>query len=57
MGPRPFVKMYENFRSQVIRHWLASLRRRSQRHRLNWDRMNVIATRRSVSRVVPEAQC
>ncbi len=34
------------FRTQVTRHWLKSLRRRSQRHRLNWERMNRIATRR-----------
>ena len=33
------------FRTQVARHWLKSLRRRSQRHRLNWERMNRIATR------------
>src|SRR3954447_12162428 len=33
------------FRTQVIRHWCAELRRRSQRHRLNWERMNRIATR------------
>ena len=33
------------FRTQVTRHWLKSLRRRSQRHRLNWERMNRIATR------------
>lgn len=26
------------FRTQVIRHWLRALRRRSQKHRLNWDR-------------------
>jgi RNA-directed DNA polymerase len=33
------------FRTQVTRHWLNALRRRSQRHRLNWTRMNRIATR------------
>ncbi len=33
------------FRTQVIRHWCAALRERSQRHRLNWDRMNRLVTR------------
>jgi group II intron reverse transcriptase/maturase len=33
------------FRDQVTRHWCASLRRRSQRHRLDWKRMDRIATR------------
>ena len=33
------------FRTQVIRHWRKALRHRSQRTRLNWDRMNRIATR------------
>ena len=33
------------FRTQVIRHWCAALRDRSQRHRLNWDRMNRLVTR------------
>ena len=33
------------FRDQVSRHWYRALRRRSQRHRLNWDRMSRIATR------------
>ncbi|MDQ3765276.1 MAG: hypothetical protein M3460_28475 [Actinomycetota bacterium] len=28
------------FRVQVTRHWLKALRRRSQRHRLNWERMD-----------------
>ena len=28
------------FRTQVARSWMRSLRRRSQRHRLNWTRMN-----------------
>ena len=30
---------------QATRHWCAALRRRSQRHRLNWERMNRLATR------------
>jgi hypothetical protein len=33
------------FRTQVIRHWHTALRRRSQRTRITWDRMNRIATR------------
>ncbi|MGH7383418.1 MAG: group II intron reverse transcriptase/maturase, partial [Candidatus Methylomirabilales bacterium] len=28
------------FRDQAIRHWLKALRRRSQRHRLDWKRMD-----------------
>ncbi len=33
------------FRTQVTRHWLKALRRRSQKSRLTWARMNRIATR------------
>ena len=33
------------FCTQVTRHWLKSLRRRSQRHHLTWERMDRIATR------------
>ncbi|MDR5728577.1 MAG: group II intron reverse transcriptase/maturase, partial [Terriglobia bacterium] len=33
------------FRIQVTKLWFKALRRRSQRHRLNWNRMNRIATR------------
>jgi group II intron reverse transcriptase/maturase len=33
------------FRDQVTRHWFKALRRRSQRHRLDWDRMHRLATR------------
>ena len=33
------------FREQVTRHWCTALRRRSQRHRLAWKRMNRFATR------------
>jgi RNA-directed DNA polymerase len=29
------------FRTQVIRHWHEALRRRSQRTRINWARMNL----------------
>jgi RNA-directed DNA polymerase len=33
------------FRIQVVRCWFKALRRRSQRHRLNWDRMGRLAQR------------
>ncbi|MDQ6614635.1 MAG: reverse transcriptase domain-containing protein, partial [Actinomycetota bacterium] len=33
------------FRTQATRHWWTALRRRSQRQRLDWNRMNRIATR------------
>src|SRR5271165_3668094 len=33
------------FRTQVTRHWHAALRRRSQRSRLDWKRMDRLATR------------
>jgi RNA-directed DNA polymerase len=33
------------FRTQVSRLWLRALRRRSQRHRLNWVRMDRLATK------------
>ncbi|EQD68864.1 reverse transcriptase/maturase, partial [mine drainage metagenome] len=33
------------FRTQLTRLWFQALRRRSQRHRLDWERMNRIATR------------
>jgi group II intron reverse transcriptase/maturase len=33
------------FRNQVTWHWYRALRRRSQRHRLDWERMNRLAQR------------
>jgi len=33
------------FRTQIARHWYQALRRRSQRTRLTWNRMNRLATR------------
>ena len=33
------------FRDQVTRHWHKTLRRRSQKTRINWERMHRIATR------------
>jgi RNA-directed DNA polymerase len=35
----------ESFRTQVSHAWLRALRRRSQRHRMNWERMNPIIER------------
>jgi hypothetical protein len=35
----------EAFRTQVTRYWLKTLRRRSQKSRITWERMNQIATR------------
>jgi group II intron reverse transcriptase/maturase len=34
-----------SFHKQVTRHWFNALRRRSQRHRLNWERMGRLAAR------------
>ena len=33
------------FRTQAARHWYRALRHRSQRTRLNWERMDRLATR------------
>ena len=33
------------FRKGIVRHWLKALRRRSQRHRLSWQRMRHLADR------------
>ena len=33
------------FRKGIVRHWLKTLRRRSQRHRLTWKRMGLLADR------------
>lgn len=41
----------ETFRTQVIRHWLRALRRRSQRSRMTWERFG-----RLVERWIPSAQ-
>jgi RNA-directed DNA polymerase len=35
----------KEFRTQVTRHWYQALRRRSQKTRLTWDRMNRLASR------------
>jgi len=35
----------ETFRRETIRNWLFALRRRSQRHRLTWERMGALADR------------
>jgi group II intron reverse transcriptase/maturase len=34
-----------SFRREVLRYWLRALRRRSQRHRLNWSRFGTLANR------------
>jgi group II intron reverse transcriptase/maturase len=34
------LRAVSTFRTQVTRHWLKALRRRSQRHHLNWQRMD-----------------
>ena len=39
------AKAIRAFRDQVTRHWHKALRRRSQKARINWTRMNRIATR------------
>jgi RNA-directed DNA polymerase len=33
------------FRNELTQHWYKALRRRSQRHRINWERMGPIVTR------------
>jgi RNA-directed DNA polymerase len=38
------IRAINAFRTQVTRHWFKALRRRSQRHRLNWERMDRLAT-------------
>lgn len=35
----------KEFRTQATRHWYQALRRRSQKTRLTWDRMNRLASR------------
>lgn len=40
-----------NFRVQIGRHWCQALRRRGQRHHLNWERMN-----RLIARWLPRAR-
>ena len=37
------IEALSAFRYQIIRHWLKSLRRRSQKHRLAWKRMERLA--------------
>jgi RNA-directed DNA polymerase len=38
-------KAISTFRSRLIGHWLMTLRRRSQRHRMTWARIGRLATR------------
>ena len=35
----------ETFRREALRYWLRALRRRSQRHRLTWERFGPLAER------------
>jgi hypothetical protein len=39
------VQAVAAFRAQVTRHWLKTLRRRSQKSRITWERMSRIETR------------
>jgi len=39
------IEALNAFRKGIVRHWLKSLRRRSQRHRLTWERMGRLADR------------
>jgi hypothetical protein len=39
------IDAVEAFRTQVARHWYRALRRRSQRNRLDWKRMNRLVVR------------
>src|SRR5216683_2260079 len=39
------IRAIQAFRHQVTRHWLKALRRRSQRHRLTWQRMSRLIDR------------
>jgi group II intron reverse transcriptase/maturase len=39
------IKAAQAFRNQAVRHWLRALRRRSQRHRLDWERMHRLGDR------------
>jgi RNA-directed DNA polymerase len=41
----------ESFRTATIRHWLKALRRRSQRHRMPWERFDQL-----VDRWIPKVQ-
>jgi RNA-directed DNA polymerase len=39
------IKAIKAFRDQVIRHWRHALRRRSQKTRINWERLGRIVKR------------
>ena len=39
------VHALQSFRTQVERHWLRALKRRSQRHRMDWERMRRLSAR------------
>ena len=39
------IEAVRSFRDQATRHWYRTLRRRSQRHRLDWERMHRLTQR------------
>jgi len=39
------IASMQSFRREVVRHWHKALRRRSQKSRMNWRRMNILAKR------------
>jgi RNA-directed DNA polymerase len=39
------IEALRAFREGLIRHWMRTLRRRSQKHRLSWQRMGLLADR------------
>lgn len=39
------IQALRAFREGLVRHWLRTLRRRSQKHRMSWDRMRRLAER------------
>ena len=53
-------KAVQQFRTQVTRHWLKVLRRRSQHHHVNWERMDRLSAQwRPPARILhpyPEAR-
>ncbi len=39
------IEYLKSFRIQVVRHWKHALMRRSQRHRMTWDRIRILEER------------
>ncbi len=54
------LRAVSTFRTQVTRHWLKVLRRRSQHHHVNWERMDRLSAQwRPPARILhpyPEAR-